>query len=47
MHAKPILVGIASSVSEIFPLWLPSKWPKFPFEPWTILMGVKKIESAQ
>ena len=25
----------------------PSKWPKFPFRPWTIVHGGQKIESAQ
>ena len=44
----PILVGIASPVSEILPLFrLPSKWPKSPFRPWTIVHGGQKIESAQ
>ena len=32
MIEKPILVGAASPVVEILPLFcLPSKWPKFPF----------------
>ena len=44
----PILVGMASPVSEILPLFrLLSKWPKFPFRPWTIVHGHQKIESAQ
>ena len=35
-------------VSEILPLFrLPSKWPKFPFGPWTIVHGGQKIELAQ
>ena len=29
------------------PFCLPSKWPKFPFGPWTIVHGGQKIELAQ
>ena len=45
-----ITVGVASQVSEILLLYLClQKWPKFPFEPWTIALvhGCQKIESAQ
>ena len=42
------LVSVVSLVSEILPLFrLPSKWPKFPFRPWTIVHGGQQIESAQ
>ena len=35
-------------VSEILLIFrLPSKRPKFPFRPWTIVHGGQKIESAQ
>ena len=45
---KPILVGVASPVSEILLIFrLPSKRPKFPFGPWAIVHGGQKIESAQ
>ena len=45
---KPFLVGMASPVSEILPLFrLPSKRPKFPFGPWTIVHGGQKIELAK
>ena len=45
---KPILVDVASLVLEILLLFrLPSKWPNFPFGPWTIVHGGQKIESAQ
>ena len=48
MHEKQFLVGVASLVAEILPLFrLPSKWPKFPFGPWTIVHGGQKIKSAQ
>ena len=32
---------------DIAPFCLPSKRPKFPFGPWTIVHGGQKIESAQ
>ena len=45
---KPILVGVTSPVSEILlHFCLPSKRPKFPFGPWTIVHGGQKIELAQ
>ena len=48
MHANKFLVGMASLVLEILLIFhLPSKWPKFPFGPWTIVHGGQKIESAQ
>ena len=41
-------MGVASPVSEILLLsCLSSKWPKFPFRPWTIVHGSQKIELAQ
>ena len=44
MHEKQFLVGVASLVAEILPLFrLPSKWPKFPFGP---VHGGQKIKSA-
>ena len=44
----PILVGVAFLVSEILPLFhLPSKRPKFPFKPWTIVHEGQKIELAK
>ena len=44
----PSLVGIAFLVLEILPLFhFPSKQPKFPFGPWTIVHGGQKIELAQ
>ena len=45
---KPIVMGMASPVVEILPLFpLLSKWPNFPFGPWAIVHGGQKIESAQ
>ena len=45
---KPISVDMASSVSEILPIFcLPLKRPKFPFGPWAILHRGQKIELAQ
>ena len=45
---KPILVGVASLVSEILaPYCLSLKQPKFPFGPWAIVHGGQKMESAQ
>ena len=32
---------------DFAPFHLSSKWPKFPFGPWTIVHGGQKIESAQ
>ena len=41
-------MDVASPVSEILALYhLPSKQQKFPFEPWAIVHGGQKIESAQ
>ena len=34
------------SFGDIAPFCLPSKRPKFPFGPWTIVHGGQKIESA-
>ena len=40
--------GVASPVLEILLIFcLPSKWPKFPFRPWTIVHGCQKIELPQ
>ena len=36
-----------SSFGDFAPFCLPSKWPNFPFRPWTIVHGGQKIESAQ
>ena len=36
-----------SSCGDIAPFCLSSKRPKFPFEPWTIVHGGQKIESAK
>ena len=42
------LVGVTSLVSELWVLFdCLQKRPKFPFEPWTIVHGSQKIESAQ
>ena len=43
-----ILVGVASPVSDNVLLFTClQKRPNFPFEPWTIVHGGQKIESAQ
>ena len=36
-----------SGFGVMAPFCLPSKQPKFPFRPWTIVHGGQKIESAQ
>ena len=36
-----------SGFGDIAPFCLPSKWPNFPFRPWTIVHGGQKIELAQ
>ena len=36
-----------SGFGVMAPFSLPSKWPKFPFGPWTIVHGGQKIELAQ
>ena len=49
LRQKPILMGMAISISEILLLFVClQKQPKFPFKPWTIIAhGSQKIESAQ
>ena len=45
MHAKPNLVGMASPVLEILPVFcMSSKRPKFPFGPWTIKKGTEPLQ---
>ena len=36
-----------SGFGDIACFLLPSKWPNFPFGPWTIVHGGQKIESPQ
>ena len=36
-----------SGFRDFAPFCLPSQQPKFPFDPWTIVHGGQKIESAQ
>ena len=48
MHGKPILVGVASPVLELWLLFAClQKQRKFPFGPWAIVHGGQKIEFAQ
>ena len=35
-----------SGFGVMAPFYLPSKWPKFPFGPWTIIHGSQKLELA-